>query len=570
MKAITTTKKKTFTFKKKALSVALSSLLFAQPLLAISSDDLKKTVMSNTTASGKYHSNGVNYYSGGSLVFRFKNEVPYRPIFAYRPPTLKAGCNGLSLDMGFMSIMDLDEISKQLEQAGTSLMWGILAGIMYSLPTVGEIFKFIQDIVQKIQYLLQNACNIGKQWGKQAASGVASAISDNVDMGAFGDDMKKGISWMRNGSEGQVDKWANAAKNLFTSDKSNSDVPNYSSMALSSADLMKSHLFSPILGMKLNYTATTNEMGSSDYKNIIENGGTFGDNFTKSKDLTTEDKLKLFMYNYLGLFNVIRDEKVISDIGAKANIEKMIKEQKDPQEIAKLILSFNKKVSFNPPIVSPDTTPVADKLDNLLDIFDSNSSKTITIDNYNIDAIPFPIKSAKTDKSKQKFNIYYMVTPSKDGSKISVNFNIDLAKSIRDQINNYIKGGAEALNNTQYSLPQNIKADLDKIKTLQKTANYKDSIDVSLYIKYAINQYKIAFFNSLLDGVITANKTMGVKLDAKTLSILQNQIDRIKTKLLNRTSLVTKEAKDTLTMGQLVDTIYKEYKSKQAAQAGGL
>ena len=120
-------------------------------------------VMSNIQMPGSFEAGGRNIYSGGSMSMRIDTSTP--PVMTYQPPSLRVSCSGMDFNAGLISILNLDMIQDLLEQGGTSLAWGLLIGLAYSLPTVSNVFEKIQKYTRWMQQLQGNACQIGKNLG---------------------------------------------------------------------------------------------------------------------------------------------------------------------------------------------------------------------------------------------------------------------------------------------------------------------------------------------------------------------------------------------------------------------
>ncbi|MCD8567497.1 MAG: conjugal transfer protein TraH [Geovibrio sp.] len=125
-------------------------------------DDLG--VMSNITTPGSFEAGGRQVFSGGSLSMRFNNNIP--PIATFQPPSLRVSCSGMDFNAGLVSILGLDVIQNLLSQGGTTLAWGLLIGLSYSLPTVANVFEKIQKYVRLMQELSGNLCQIGTRLGQ--------------------------------------------------------------------------------------------------------------------------------------------------------------------------------------------------------------------------------------------------------------------------------------------------------------------------------------------------------------------------------------------------------------------
>lgn len=144
--------------------------------------DLGATSIENQTNGLKTFTdvNGHRVASfGGSLVLKRKQAV-YPLWWHFQAPEIQASCSGISFKGMFGSIANLDEIQKQLEQAGSSFAWGVLVGIIYSLPGIGEIFSKLDAWAKKIQAMLADACNAGINLGKSIGEAGNNYIDEKA------------------------------------------------------------------------------------------------------------------------------------------------------------------------------------------------------------------------------------------------------------------------------------------------------------------------------------------------------------------------------------------------------
>lgn len=134
--------------------------------------------VSNFTSGGSYKTSSGTAFSGGSMSMRFR-QPRWGNAVTLQSPSLSVSCNGIDFNAGLISIMNLDTMEKLLSQSGTSLAWGIMVGLMYSLPTIGNVFATIQEWARKIQQILGNTCAIGTEIGKSIGSSIAQHYADS-------------------------------------------------------------------------------------------------------------------------------------------------------------------------------------------------------------------------------------------------------------------------------------------------------------------------------------------------------------------------------------------------------
>jgi len=156
---------------KKIGLLGLSGLIGIQSV-ALQANEFKDNVLLNVTPGGSYDVNGKSFYTTPSVYFRFgPSQMNFEPIWHVSPPSIGASCSGFNLQGLFVSILGWDRISKMLKSAGASFAWGIVVGLIYSLPGIFSAFKMINAWAKKIMQLLQNACKIGQNFGNKLANG---------------------------------------------------------------------------------------------------------------------------------------------------------------------------------------------------------------------------------------------------------------------------------------------------------------------------------------------------------------------------------------------------------------
>ena len=174
--------------------------------------DLKDYISTSTTKTSSWTSpvTGEHYYYGGSYSFTFKNTSSYAPWFNVQAPGISIGCAGFSVKGGFISLLGLDEIKQQLTNAGSQLAWGIMIGLVYSMPGIGDVFMKIQKWARTIQKLLANMCNIGKALGGRAST----ALRNNIKTDGMVADAAKSIQNANKGITGFLDDTSDWVDNI--------------------------------------------------------------------------------------------------------------------------------------------------------------------------------------------------------------------------------------------------------------------------------------------------------------------------------------------------------------------
>lgn len=169
--------------KSKIVAVVISFMLISQQMLFAS--DLSSILLKNDTYAGTWDdpSSGMKYMTGGGIKIKFKQgSTNFTPWVKGSMPSYSIGCNGISISGGFVGLLGLNDIENQLKDAGAAFAWGILTGLAYSLPVIGDVFAKIQKWARTIQRLLQNACSIGQNLAKnsEAKKEIDTALQDNL------------------------------------------------------------------------------------------------------------------------------------------------------------------------------------------------------------------------------------------------------------------------------------------------------------------------------------------------------------------------------------------------------
>ncbi|MBU1901887.1 conjugal transfer protein TraH, partial [Patescibacteria group bacterium] len=151
------------------LSTVISLLIAPSSILAV---DFATKMLSNTTPARSWEdvASGTTYTSYGSGTYKFARTNNFAPWVEIKGPSAGVSCSGFSFDLGFIGIMNTDEIGDQLGQAGEAFMWGLLTVFKLATPNLSKVFEFINGMIRQIQDLLRNACAMG---AKMAQAGAA-------------------------------------------------------------------------------------------------------------------------------------------------------------------------------------------------------------------------------------------------------------------------------------------------------------------------------------------------------------------------------------------------------------
>jgi len=160
---------------KRIMSIGLCALLLTSNVNASLWDN--DSIFINKTSSGLATdpSTGVQYLSGGGVEIRFKNTGSFPPAFSFGAPKVNASCRGITFDAGYAMFMNLERLGQQLSQAGSSLAYGVLIGLVYSMPGIQQAFTKLNEWSQWLQKFLSDACNIGQNWGKEIGGDLVTS-----------------------------------------------------------------------------------------------------------------------------------------------------------------------------------------------------------------------------------------------------------------------------------------------------------------------------------------------------------------------------------------------------------
>ena len=153
------------------ISVVLLVVIVAVPVLA-DIDGMLDNIVGGVYVQnpGIYKSPSSTTMSLGSTSFRLKNDLLGKPMTSFTPPRATVSCSGMDFDAGMMSLLNLDQFESMLGQAGASAAWGVMIGLVYSLPGVKDAWSSVQEFAREMQKLAGNSCAIGTALGKNIGS----------------------------------------------------------------------------------------------------------------------------------------------------------------------------------------------------------------------------------------------------------------------------------------------------------------------------------------------------------------------------------------------------------------
>ena len=152
---------------KKIMTITLSVAVGVSSIQADWLSDQANSGFFNVTPGANFNMNGKHISTTPSVYYRFgPSAMNYEPLYYVSPPDISVSCSGFNMKGLFVSILGWDRISKMLKSSGSSFAWGVVVGLVYSLPGIFSSFKMLNTWAKKIQQLLQNSCKIGTDAGK--------------------------------------------------------------------------------------------------------------------------------------------------------------------------------------------------------------------------------------------------------------------------------------------------------------------------------------------------------------------------------------------------------------------
>lgn len=152
------------------------------------SDNFQNILKNVTPGVSRTNPDGSKTIGTPSIYFRFGNEFnAIEPIFHISPMEVSYGCGGFSIKGMFMTMLGLDRIQEMLKSSSQSFAYGIVVGLIYTMPGIFHSFQMINQWAKKIQDMMANACNAGKALGKElggrmpGGKGLGGMIDNFVD-----------------------------------------------------------------------------------------------------------------------------------------------------------------------------------------------------------------------------------------------------------------------------------------------------------------------------------------------------------------------------------------------------
>lgn len=183
-------------FKRTQTAAASAALMMTMTLVAFNATagimgDLNSMFMSNSTAPTTIQTKDRTGFFGGSFVMR--TPVKSANLVTFDPPRLDAGCGGVDLYLGSFTFINSQQLVALFRQvAANAVGLAFKAAINLISPDLGHLISEFQTLLQKMNNLAKNSCNLAHMLVDPAASALSSAVSgdamtNNVTNGVISD-----------------------------------------------------------------------------------------------------------------------------------------------------------------------------------------------------------------------------------------------------------------------------------------------------------------------------------------------------------------------------------------------
>jgi len=414
-------------------------ILLAAALQALT---LKDMFYSNSTGANAWNApTGGKYFYGGNIEIRFKNPGTTYPLwFNAQPPEYQVGCNGLSIKGGFLSLLGLNDIKDQLSNAGSQFAWGIMVGLVYSMPGISDVFMKLQKWARTIQNLLQNSCKIGMSISRNSKMGkAAKEVFDNIN-DSF-EDLKDATGNI-DAAFKEIDKFVDEklGKDKKPSSMASSIVPiGDNSLGIS--------LFASYFG---EYMPPAGDMKRYVFSGTISN--IFNKKFDKLNLIVTDEtnfERKVLFYKLASLiYGDLRANNEVMGVLKNLFSNGQIDTEKAKSYLKSIISGGVKKLNDVAPIYTPPKITPEDAAKGLIEGFgkidgcDANTN-TCTIPNNYVDyyVLPKYTNSKTTSPDVFKDALRALVVYSSSNGTLSIKWNgfySESLKAIRDIVKNKV------------------------------------------------------------------------------------------------------------------------------------
>jgi conjugative transfer pilus assembly protein TraH len=185
--------------------IALLALLIVQTSYSLTIDDVFK-METQTSSFDAVQAQGRYFLVGGSLQLKAPQPVTVQPIKIV-PPSIQAGCGGISITGGALSFMNFDQLVSLL-QGVVAAAPGVAVRLILSTvcPQCDTIMSSVMQLVNQINSMNFNSCQITQNLMGQAASLVGLKTGEEVS-GGSSDWQQKVVS--------KLNDWKNSVKSFM-------------------------------------------------------------------------------------------------------------------------------------------------------------------------------------------------------------------------------------------------------------------------------------------------------------------------------------------------------------------
>jgi conjugative transfer pilus assembly protein TraH len=163
--------------------IALLALLIVQTSYSLTIDDVFK-METQSSSFDAVQAQGRYFLVGGSLQLKAPQPVTVQPIKIV-PPSIQAGCGGISITSGALSFMNFDQLVSLL-QGVVAAAPGVAVRLILSTicPQCDTIMSSVMQLVNQINSMNFNSCQITQNLMGQAASLVGLKTGEEVSGGS--------------------------------------------------------------------------------------------------------------------------------------------------------------------------------------------------------------------------------------------------------------------------------------------------------------------------------------------------------------------------------------------------
>jgi len=141
--------------------------------------DLNSMFMSNSTAPTSISTRDMNGFFGGN--FSMRSPIQSVNIVTFDPPRLDAGCGGVDLFMGSFTFINSQQLVTLFRAvAANAVGLAFKAAIDAISPSLGKLMTEFQTLLQKMNNLAKNSCNMAHLLTDSYDKQITSALSGDA------------------------------------------------------------------------------------------------------------------------------------------------------------------------------------------------------------------------------------------------------------------------------------------------------------------------------------------------------------------------------------------------------